>query len=275
MCRYIIKKFILGILSGIIAVAITGCQTSGVKITTAENTMGGGKSSRLNARLRVPDGEGPFPAVVLMHGCDGWHGGNLSEWATWFSQRGWAALTIDSFTTRGVISVCKNAGLPGYTQRALDAYGGLNYLETLPNINPDRVVVMGFSHGGATVINAMDLNIVETYREDFQKRFIAGIAVYPRSCAIYEPFNPVLILNGDRDDLTPISNCRTALEWYNQREEMIELHVIPNATHAFDMFSWKGKLVGARTFQGYELIPNRKATNLARQIVADFLAVLE
>jgi alpha-beta hydrolase superfamily lysophospholipase len=47
-----------------------------------------------------PGGSGPFPAVVLLHGCEG-----VSEatrtWARWFWQQGYVALVVDSWTPRG------------------------------------------------------------------------------------------------------------------------------------------------------------------------------
>src|SRR2546429_9875429 len=59
------------------------------------------------APLRVPGwelrpaGEGPFPAVVLLHGC---HGVSASphDLARWFRGRGYVALIVDSLAAPGV-----------------------------------------------------------------------------------------------------------------------------------------------------------------------------
>ena len=49
-----------------------------------------------------PEGSGPFPAVVLLHGCGGWTEAVRQERAAWFTNLGYVALAVDSFATRGI-----------------------------------------------------------------------------------------------------------------------------------------------------------------------------
>ena len=66
-----------------------------------------GETIMLSARLMRPDGDGPFPAVVLLHGCSGmiyddpWAENHLLPW-------GYALLEVDSLGPRGIVSVCGN-----------------------------------------------------------------------------------------------------------------------------------------------------------------------
>ena len=78
----------------------------------------------LDARLFQPEGDGPFPVVVLAHGCSGWHGSNITDWASWFVDHGFAALMIDSFGPRRVEGVCSDPtqARPTPRERAMDAY---------------------------------------------------------------------------------------------------------------------------------------------------------
>ena len=61
---------------------------------------------RAAARLRtlMPEGEGPFPVVIQMHGCGGKK--NLQErWAE-VAKAGWAVIVVDSYAHRK-ISTCR------------------------------------------------------------------------------------------------------------------------------------------------------------------------
>jgi dienelactone hydrolase len=52
----------------------------------------------LPGHLYRPDGPGPFPAVVALHGCGG-IGPHLHRWAQTLQQWGYVALLVDSFST--------------------------------------------------------------------------------------------------------------------------------------------------------------------------------
>ena len=57
------------------------------------------------AKLFKPDGEGPFPAVVIMHDCSGLgprSSGSPARWARELLQQGYVVLIPDSFSPRGV-----------------------------------------------------------------------------------------------------------------------------------------------------------------------------
>ena len=73
---------------------------------------------QLNAWLSRPSGSGPFPAVILAHGCNGvdasvktsaWP--SLNKWAAWLNQQGYAALILDSYTARGIRTICRDQGV--------------------------------------------------------------------------------------------------------------------------------------------------------------------
>src|SRR5215475_14493176 len=49
----------------------------------------------LQAELYTPSGSGPYPTVVVMHGCGG-VGPNVPAWAMWLRSEGYAALVLDS-----------------------------------------------------------------------------------------------------------------------------------------------------------------------------------
>src|SRR5215470_456641 len=88
------------------------------------------QAATLNGELFTPNGAGPHPAVILHHGCNG-VGQNVQSWALWLQGQGYAALVLDSFSARGIQSLC------GYPQplmgdvRAHDVYAAAARLDTL------------------------------------------------------------------------------------------------------------------------------------------------
>ena len=57
--------------------------------------------------LQFPPGAGPFPAIILAHGCAG-NGYAESTWTPLLHQWGYATFVVDSFGGRGITSVCSD-----------------------------------------------------------------------------------------------------------------------------------------------------------------------
>lgn len=135
----------------------------------------------VDQKLFVPAGPGPFPAVVVMHGCGGlWlnddeAGGimvnNFEQWGVLFQQEGYVALFIDSYSVRGFDTFCSKrpAADPNTddtlcsnkTVRPSDAYSALAYLRTRADVIDDRVGLLGFSHGAeSALVTVVDPSVV-------------------------------------------------------------------------------------------------------------------
>ena len=106
---------------------------------------------RPHDRLVMPEGPGPFPAVVVLHTCVG-KVGHADRWADRLAAAGYAALVVDSMKPRGLenpvgrLLVCRGSTLTG-TDRAADVLVSLEHLRGLPRVDPDRLALLGFSHG--------------------------------------------------------------------------------------------------------------------------------
>src|SRR4051812_5905195 len=59
----------------------------------------------LTGYMARPAGSGPFPAVVLLHGCGGYHSSMMS-WTDRLAAMGYVALSVDSFGPRGINVNC-------------------------------------------------------------------------------------------------------------------------------------------------------------------------
>lgn len=184
----------------------------------------------LTGILTKPEGIGPFPAVVMLHGCSGVQRfkTQFESWANRLVGWGYVPLIVDSFVPRGINDVCNN---PLSTiilrTRSHDAYDAKSYLSELPYVDRNRIAVMGWSHGGISV-----LTIVENLYE-YNSPFKAAIAFYPWCSFLVQPNAPLMILIGESDDWTPAHRCRQAMPSMETEHEII-LKIYPGAYHDFD-----------------------------------------
>lgn len=231
--------------------------------------------------LMKPDGNGRFPAVVLLHGCGGIVEQELA-WRQWLRDRGFVSLSVDSFTPRGVSSICGQPGLVDVTARITDAFGGLDYLAAQPFVDRSRIAVMGFSNGGLVT-----LSIVASpswiSRPAGSPQFGSAITLYPE-CQRHgsqdeaPPTMPLLILVGALDDWTPAASCQRLADRYAGRGSPITLIVLPGARHAFDVVGLPvtslpmAVNINSPTGMGATIGGNGPAAERAKEAVAAFLA---
>jgi dienelactone hydrolase len=189
----------------------------------------------LRGLLFRPKGEGPFPAVVLLHGCRGiqpyqrdW-AGKLAEW-------GYVALLVDSFGPRNVQEICREGYQgEGFSEaaadRVFDAYGALAYAAGLTFVDPSRVAAMGWS--GLRFLGTITTAGVHVF---FDHKFKAAVSLYP-DC--HEPssgefYAPLLVLTGELDDWTPARGCEKLAAVTRAQGGTLELVVYPRTHHSFD-----------------------------------------
>jgi len=213
------------ILVGWLAASTCAAQTS-VSFPTA-NADGTASPTVITATLYKPGGRGPFPAMVVLHHCGGIDA-PLLAWAKRLAGAGYVSIVPDSFGPRGVLKVCSNGRLVTHVTRAGDAYAAADYLRRLPDVRGDRIGAIGFSHGGATVVQLAS-------RPALAAAFRAAVAYYPgcsrggASIAL-----PTLVLIGEKDDWTPAADC-TAWASRAANADKLAVAVYPDAYHAFDI----------------------------------------
>ena len=111
----------------------------------------------ISGYLTKPDGNGPFPAIVHLHGCGGLSkafkaGTDKGLWSERLAAWGYVVLVVDSFTTRGIEQACTAVG-SGIAARIADAYGALAYLSAQPFVDASRIAVLGISQGAITALS--------------------------------------------------------------------------------------------------------------------------
>ena len=187
----------------------------------------GGPVSNAPAELYSPAGTGPFPAMVVLHGCDGVEP-HYRNWARRLRSWGYVAMLVDSFRPRGVENVCNHGMEVPPDLQAADAFAAANYLRTLPNVRADRIGVIGFSHGGWAVLKAV-------IADAGPRPFAAAVAFYPGCDPPRAPLiTDTLILIGDADDWAPPTRCVRWRDLAQTNGHALELIVYPGALHGFD-----------------------------------------
>jgi dienelactone hydrolase len=201
-----------------------------------------GAPQRIDGRLFKPDGPGPFPALVLFHGCQGIVR-QTETWAHWLRERGYVALVVDSFGPRKEPADCAGGGDSGpSTARFDDAIGALQFLQSKTFVIPDRVASFGWSQGGLfamSVINGPTLERARARRVALPRAgYAAAVAMYPGGCRDYAKelvIRPLLLLIAGADNWTPPQYCREMATAMKARGADVTLVEYPGAYHYFDV----------------------------------------
>jgi len=224
----------------------------------------------ITAELSTPRGAGPFPAVILLHGCGG-VGPHIKDWAVWLRHEGYAAFVLDSFGGRGLKRLCGGSAALTGRMRAPDVFAAARYLKMLPQIDGKRIAAIGYSHGGWTLMWAV---ATEAQYPDVDIR--AFIMFYP-TCTGWKTLpgtTPVLMLLGGKDDWTPAAPCEALAQSASRTRGHITAVLYPDAYHAFDSPGIIGRRMvpDARGGLGATIEYNPKAHEDAEKQVRAFLA---
>jgi len=211
--------------------------------------------------LLKPDGEGPFPAVMLGHQCGGlvfsktnplaanW---SMLQWAKRFHEAGYVTLLNDFMGSRGAQQVCQGPQAGVTLGRTIkDFYQSADYLRKLPYVKSDQVAMVGYSQGALIAM----FNNSKSFREEFRhsRGFDAYVSFYP-PCRIMslgpnrfsidvvqkDIEKPHLFLLGGADNETPASDCEALLAPIKESGKPVELHTYPDQTHCWDCKSLDG-----------------------------------
>jgi len=205
---------------------------------------------QLQGALFRPAGDGPFPAVVAMHGCGGLiqaHGGMFSRdlvWARELREEGFIVLFVDSFRSRGFVGGCATNGngppVHPWSDRPRDAYAGLLYLQSRPDVLPEHIGLIGWSHGGATVMFTVAADDAARPASLPHGDFRAAVAFYPGWCRpgwlppAWAPAMPLLVLMGAADNWVTPAACAQVTETAAKAGAPVQTVLYPGAFHDFD-----------------------------------------
>jgi dienelactone hydrolase len=234
------------VLSLVLVASCPARAEESVVFPSLDGPLTGGKPTLLRGLLMKPDGIGPFPAIVALHGCNGPFNkeGALvareAAWARLLTTHGYVVLFPDSFGPRDVATDCEGR-VRAWAERSYDAYGALRYLQAQSFIIGERIGVMGWSHGGGTVIFAIARDSVARPAALPKGDFRAAVAFYPAWCwrlsTDWKPDMPFLLEIGAQDDSIQPAPCIKRAESAQAAGAPAQIKVYDGAVHDFD---WPG-----------------------------------
>jgi len=118
---------------------------------------------KLQALLYRPEGTGPFPAVIGLHGCGGINNAagveasRYQDWGQRLVAAGFAVLYPDSYGSRGLGPQCRlrNRSVRVDRERVADIEVARQWLQGQSWIAPERISLLGWSNGAITALWAV------------------------------------------------------------------------------------------------------------------------
>ena len=196
-----------------------------------------GKQVLVGGEFRVAQGSGKLPVVVLMHGSSG-VGATTEAWVHQFNAMGISTFVIDGFSGRGITTVGTNQAQLGRLNLIVDIYRSLEILAKHPRVDPDKIVLMGFSRGGQAALYAS----LDRFNKLWNKsgvQFAAYIPFYPDCATSYATdtevaARPIRIFHGSPDDYNPVASCKAYVARLLEAKRDVALTEYPDSAHGFD-----------------------------------------
>jgi dienelactone hydrolase len=199
--------------------------------------------------------------VVVVHTIGGFREANEGWLAAELRRSGFATLTYDSFSARGLSqsAVVGSRTGPPLASGVADAFAALHFLAGHPRIDADRIGIDGFSFGGE-VAHLTAFEVLRAVMAPGSSRFAAHVATYPggsygaRADAGAYTGAPILMLLGEQDDNLPVAKVEGYLAYASGagHPAPITTVVYPGAFHA-----WTVPTLGAPRFYA-QFVSTRK-----------------
>jgi dienelactone hydrolase len=199
----------------------------------------------LHAQLYKPDGDGPFPTVIALHGCGGLGGHSepvlprYRDWAEQLLKDGNAVLLPDSYGSRELGPQCrvreKERHVSARRERVADIVASRQWLVQQPWAARDHISLLGWANGASALLWAVRPQLPS---HNGEPDFRSAVAFYP-DCRISSGLGwsarvPTLLLIGAKDDVSSPPACRQMVDGARGRSALARIVVYPGAYHDFD-----------------------------------------
>ncbi|RKE70990.1 dienelactone hydrolase family protein [Pseudorhodoplanes sinuspersici] len=238
----------------------------------------------LQAVLYRPPGEGPFPVIVALAGCEGLRkeSGTIratwDEWGQRLSAAGFGVLFPDSEASRSQSPQCrdklphrdKGAKVSPDRERVADVRAARDWLQQQAFARKDRIALLGWDSGAIAVLWAVRPNVEpDDDRPDFRSAAVFYPGCQRLNDTAWSARVPTLILIGALDDLTPAKTCEQMVAGARGRSAGAVIVKYRGARHAFDRDLLRVRHKSGKSVPWKE--PGRAARNANAEARADAL----
>jgi dienelactone hydrolase len=200
-----------------------------------------GTFSSMSNGIFKPAGDGPFPAVVLVHTCGGPQA-HMTERAKELLAAGFVVLALDSYGPRRHTDFCQPRGVLA-PRVYKDSFDALRHLQQVKGVDPSRIYLVGLSLGSFAASSVASASVAN--RVGGGQRFRASVGWYGACTFDVSPFpkwelvhpdtdRPLLLLMSAKDTETPIADCFPRLPQMQADKKPVHWHVYDEATHGWD-----------------------------------------
>lgn len=226
----------------------------------------------------IPNGKGPFPCAVLLHGSNGLQVKDHIV-AQKLLKNGIAVLIFDRFQhsqymmngkKENVYSTVENQLILSIEEEIIRALSALKFMQTHPKINPQKTGFIGWSRGGIVALEScLKSNINSTFPKINLPAFNICYSSMPLVQKKEVPIVPTLFLHGIDDDYTPLKQLRSYLEFITE-----EYFDISYKTPEIQKFSWGNNQLIIYPDSGHAFDLEQPTPNIANDITSVFTHTL-
>ena len=252
------------------------------------------KAAPLNGRVWYPDGAGPWPLALIVHGNHNWREfsdpgyGYLCEL---LASRGFICVSVDENFINGLSA--ENDGRAWLLLKHLEAWKTFNETKDGPffgRVDMDNLAVMGHSRGGEAAATAAAFNRLKYYPDDFKQEFKfnfnikAVVAIAPvdgqyKPSSVFTPLENVnyLIIHGSHDgDVSTAVGARQyeRLQFTDGQPWFKSMVFMYRANHGQWNTVWENKDNGPRSGRSLDLrtlIDPEAQRQMAKVFISGFL----
>lgn len=215
-----------------------------------------------------PEGNGPFPAIIITESCGGSKPAVDEMWPAFFNSLGYATYTpriLDEFGERYCPNLRFVASNSNRTKMLRILYSALDEMHGKEYVNNNSIGIIGFSLGGILIRDAGE---IKDLKSPGGNKFKYAINVYG-NCTLLERQGdniPTLMLLAERD--TAKGKHKMCEKVQDQGFENMSWHIIKDAYHAFDDDT---QTSGKTDVGGNTMEYSKDATNEAKDVIRNFL----
>ena len=202
----------------------------------SEETLQVGAKKKMAAHLILPEGQGPFPGVLVLHTSSGLRPRDL-DYATRLAKEGYVCLVPAFMDAYGITNQTRQATFTTYGDEIFaDLVDAVELLKKRPEVAQEKIGAVGFSNGGywAVLLAA-------------RAKIRAGVSYYGAYTgagtdrvlkrfqqAFTKESSPVLILHGSRDNTVQVDNVQRLLSILDEKKSAHDGKIYLGAGHSYD-----------------------------------------